>query len=128
MKKNFLFAALSLVSNFSKYQEENGSMKGMEIEKNAEFIISGTYANVNNFWGINVTDTGTEDYFYAFDDDDYSKVTKNGEEVSFEQMKEGDKLRVTYDGSVSLVYPPKLNNVSKIEIVEENPESKTREE
>lgn len=117
MKKNFLFAALSLVSNFSKYQEDNSHMKGMEIEKNSEFIISGTYANVNNFWGINVTDTGTEDYFYAFDEEDFGKITKNGEEVSFEQLNEGDKLKVTYDGSISLVYPPKLNNVSKIEVI-----------
>lgn len=120
MKKNFLFAAISLVSNFSKYQEENDThMKGMEIEKNSEFIISGTYKNVNNFWGINVTDTNTEDYFYTFDRDHYGKVVKNGEEVSFSDIKEGDTLRVTYDGSVSLVFPPKLNNVTKIEIVDE---------
>ncbi len=118
MKKNFLFAAISLVSNFSKYQEDNDTrMKGMEIEKNSEFIISGTYKNVNNFWGINVTDTNTEDYFYTFDSNDYGKVVKNGEEVSFSDIKEGDTLRVTYDGSVSLVFPPKLNNVTKIEIV-----------
>lgn len=119
MKKNFLFAALSLVSNFSKYQEDNSNMKGMEIEKNNEFIISGTYTNVNNFWGINVSGTQTEDYFYTFDCNDYGKVIKHGEEVNFDSIKEGDKLRITYDGSVSLVYPPKLNNVSKIEIVEE---------
>lgn len=120
MKKNFLFATLSLVSNFSKYKDENNSaIKGMEIEKNNETIISGTYKNVNNFWGINVTDTGIEDYFYTFDTDNYGKVIKNGEEVAFGDIKEGDTLRVTYDGTVSLVYPPKLNNVSKIEIVDD---------
>ncbi len=118
MKKNFLFAALSLVSNFSKYHEDNQGIKGMEIEKNNEFIISGTYKNVNNFWGLNVTDTGTEDYFYTFEQSDFSKVIKNGEEAKFEDIKEGDTLKITYDGTVSLVYPPKLNNVSKIEIVD----------
>lgn len=119
MKKNFLFAALSLVSNFSKYQDDNSNMKGMEIEKNNEFIISGIYKNVNNFWGISVTDTQTEDYFYTFDINEYGKIVKNGQEVHFDEIKEGDKLKITYDGSVSLVYPPKLNNVSKIEIVED---------
>jgi uncharacterized protein YkuJ len=120
MKKNFLFAALSLVSNYSKYQDDNTNMKGMEIEKNSEFIISGTYSNVNNFWGLNVTGTGTEDYFYTFDMDNYGKVVRNGEEVDFESIKAGDTLRVTYDGSVSLVYPPKLNNVTKIEIMDDD--------
>lgn len=125
MKKNFLFAALSLVSDFSKYQDDSTSIKGVEIEKNSEFIITGTYSNVNNFWGINVTDTNVEDYFYTFDVDEYGTVVKNGEEVSFESIKEGDKLKISYDGSVSLVYPPKLNNVTKIEIVDEvNKESK----
>ncbi len=118
MKKNFLFASLSLVSHFSKYQEDESKLTALEIEKNNEFIISGTYKNVNNFWGINVTDTGTEDYFYTFDEDNYGKVIKNGKEVDFEEIKEGDELKVTYDGSVSLVYPPKLNNVTKIEIVD----------
>lgn len=125
MKKNFLFAALSLVSDFSKYQDDSTSIKGVEIEKNSEFIITGTYSNVNNFWGINVTDTNVEDYFYTFDVDEYGTVIKNGEEVSFDSIKEGDKLKISYDGSVSLVYPPKLNNVTKIEIVDDvNKESK----
>ena len=127
MKKNFLFAALSLVSNFSKYQDDSSNMKGMEVEKNNEFIISGTYANVNNFWGLNVTDTGTEDYFYVFDEDENSKVYKDGQEVKFEDIKEGDRLKVTYDGSVSLVYPPKLNNVSKIEIIDEEKKEEKKE-
>jgi hypothetical protein len=117
--KNLLFAALSLVSGFSKDQEE-GPIKNLEIEKNNEFIISGTYANVNNFYGINVNNTGTEDYFYTFDKDEIGKVFKSGHEVTFDQVKEGDKLRITYDGSVSLVYPPKLNHVSKVEIVEDD--------
>lgn len=118
MKKNFLFAALSLVSNFSKYNDDK-SINGMEIEKNSEFIISGKYSNVNNFWGLNVTDTGTEDYFYTFDLNENGKVIKKNQEVSIDDIKEGDTLKVTYDGSISLVYPPKLNNVSKIEIIDE---------
>ena len=123
--KNFLFAALSLVSNFSKYKENSPDIKGVEIEKNSQFMISGTYENVNNFWGLSVTNTGTEDYFYTFDLDELGKVYKNGHEVSFSDIKQGDKLNVTYDGSVSLVYPPKLNNVSKIEIL--SPEKETRQ-
>lgn len=124
--KNFLFAALSLVSNFSKYKENSPDIKGVEIEKNSQFMITGTYENVNNFWGLSVTNTGTEDYFYTFELDDFGKVYKNGHEVSFSDIKEGDKLNVTYDGSVSLVYPPKLNNVSKIEILP-TPEEKAKE-
>ena len=97
MKKLF-FAALSLVSNFSKYQDES--------------IDDDQYPSIHY--------TGTEDYFYTFELDDYGKVYKSGTEVSFDQIKEGDKLRVHYDGSVSLVFPPKLNNVTKIEILDED--------
>ena len=120
MPKNLLFTSLSLISGISKYQEkEEGSFKGMEIEKNSTFVISGTYSNVNNFWGISVQNTGTEDYFYTFDVEEDTKFYSKGAEISADQIREGDKLKVTYDGSVSSVYPPKLNAVSKVEIVEE---------
>lgn len=119
MKNDLLFATLSLVSGFSRSREkENGSLKGMEIEKNNTFQITGTYTNVNDFWGINVQNTGTEDYFYSFDVNDDSIIYKKGERKTVQDLKNGDTLRVTYDGSVSLVYPPKLNNISKIEIIE----------
>ena len=119
MKNDLLFATLSLVSGFSKVRErDNGTLKGMEIEKNNTFQIRGVYTNVNDFWGINVQNTGTEDYFYTFDLEDEGKIYAHGEKKKFEAIKEGDILRVTYDGSVSLVYPPKLNNVSKIEILD----------
>jgi hypothetical protein len=115
--KNLLFAALSLVSGFSKDQEHS-DIKNLEIQKNNEFIISGEYAKVNNFYGINVTNTGTEDYFYSFSLDDFGKVYKSGHEITFSDLREGDKLKITYDGSVSLVYPPKLNHVTKVEVVD----------
>lgn len=119
MKNDLLFATLSLVSGFSKVRErDNGTLKGMEIEKNNTFQIRGVYTNVNDFWGINVQNTGTEDYFYTFDLEDEGKIYAHGEKKKSEDIKEGDILRVTYDGSVSLVYPPKLNNVSKIEILD----------
>ena len=119
MKNDLLFATLSLVSGFSKVRErDNGTLTGMEIEKNNTFRIRGVYTNVNDFWGINVQNTGTEDYFYTFDLEDEGKIYAHGEKKKFEDIKEGDILRVTYDGSVSLVYPPKLNNVSKIEILD----------
>ena len=119
MKNDLLFATLSLVSGFSKVRErDNGTLKGMEIEKNNTFQIRGVYTNVNDFWGINVQNTGTEDYFYTFDLEDEGKIYAHGEKKKFEDIKEGDILRVTYDGSVSLVYPLKLNNVSKIEILD----------
>ena len=75
-----------------------------------------------DFYRINklseAEDIGTEDYFYTFDLEDEGKIYAHGEKKKFEDIKEGDILRVTYDGSVSLVYPPKLNNVSKIEILD----------
>ena len=49
----------------------------------------------------------------------FNELKAKGEEVDFESIKAGDTLRVTYDGSVSLVYPPKLNNVTKIEILDD---------
>ncbi len=121
MKNDLLFATLSLVSGFSKVRdrETNGTLKGMEIEKNNTFQITGKYTNVNDFWGINVQNTGTEDYFYTFDVEDEGKIYSHGEKKNFSDIKEGDILKVTYDGSVSLVYPPKLNNVSKIEILDD---------
>lgn len=121
MKNDLLFATLSLVSGFSKVRdrETSGSLKGMEIEKNNTFQITGKYTNVNDFWGINVQNTGTEDYFYTFDVEDENNIYSHGEKKNLSDIKEGDILKVTYDGSVSLVYPPKLNNVSKIEILDE---------
>lgn len=125
MKNGLLFASLSLISGFSKYRDrEEGHMRGMEIEKNSTFIISGTYSNVNEFWGLNVQNTGTEDYFYTFDLVPEGKVIHKGKEISISDLKEGDHLKITYDGNVSLVYPPKLNNVTKIEVVDEEKENK----
>lgn len=115
---NLLFAALSLVSSFSK-DSSTGDIKSLEIEKNNEYVLSGTYSNVNNMLGLSVNNTDTEDYFYTFDVQPYTKVVKEGEETTFAAVKEGDKLRVTYDGSISLVYPPKLSNVTKIEVVDQ---------
>ena len=64
--KNFLFASLSLVNGFSKYKDNpEGNYKGREVEQNNTFIISGTYEKVNDIRGLNVTNTGTEDYFYV---------------------------------------------------------------
>ncbi|MCI7133018.1 MAG: YobA family protein [Mollicutes bacterium] len=116
--KNFLFASLSLVNGFSKYKDNpEGNYKGREVEQNNTFIISGTYEKVNDIRGLNVSNTGTEDYFYVFDVQKDTKVTYNGKDSSFDSIKEGDTLKVSYDGTVSLVYPPKLNNVTKVEIV-----------
>jgi hypothetical protein len=114
---NLLFAALSLVSSFSK-DSPTTDIKSLEIEKNNEYILSGTYSNVNSMMGLSVTNTATEDYFYTFDVEPYTKVIKEGNPVSFEDIKAGDKLKVTYDGSVSLVYPPKLNHITRIEVVD----------
>ena len=116
---NMLFAALSLVSSFGK-DSAPSDIKSLEIQKNNEYILSGTYSNINNMSGISVTNTNTEDYFYNFEVAPYTKVVKNGNEVSFDSVKEGDRLRVTYDGSISLVFPPKLDNVTRIEVIEDN--------
>ncbi len=116
--KNFLFASLSLVNGFSKYKDNpEGNYKGREVEKNNTFVISGTYEKINDIRGLNVNTTGTEDYFYVFDVPKEAKVIYNGKEGSFENVKAGDRLNVSYDGTVSLVYPPKLNNVTKIEVL-----------
>lgn len=116
---NMLFAALSLVSSFGK-DEHDTDIKSLEIQKNNEYVLSGTYSVMNNMVGLSITNTDTEDYFYTMDVEPYTKVTKQGNEISFESIQEGDKLKVTYDGSVSLVYPPKLNHVTKIEVLDEN--------
>lgn len=120
--KSLLFAALSLVSGSSEDQKQE-NLKSLEISKTNEYIITGTYENVNNFLGLNVTNTGTEDYFYTFELDHFGHVIKSGHEVTFEDVKVGDTLKITYDGSVSLVYPPKLNHVTKIEVLDSAPKA-----
>lgn len=115
---NLLFAALSLVSSFSKGSKDGSDLHGMEIEKNTETLIEGTYTNYNSMMGLDVKNGGNEDYFYALCLGPGGKVyNASGSEVPFSTIREGDKLKVSYDGTVELVYPPKLNNVSKIEIV-----------
>lgn len=117
--KTFLFAALSLVSGFGKDQEEE-SLHNLEIEKSSEYMIEGRFQNINNLFTLAVTATGTEDYLYTFDmDADSTKAYKAKTEIPLSDIKDGDTLRITYDGTVSLEYPPKLNNVSKIEIVDD---------
>ncbi len=117
--KSFLFAALSLVSGFSR-ENPNEDIKNLEIETNGEYVITGTFTNINGFWGVNVPSFDTEDYFYTFNIDiDKTKIYKDEEETTIEQIKEGETLKVTYDGSIALEYPPKLNNVTKVEVVEE---------
>ncbi len=118
--KTFLFAALSLVSGFGKDQEENESLHNLEIEKSSEYMIEGRYQNINNLFTLAVTATGTEDYLYTFDvDPKNTHAYRKKEEVRLSDIKDGDTLRITYDGTVSLEYPPKLNNVTKIEIVDD---------
>lgn len=117
--KTFLFAALSLVSGFGKEQEGEG-IHNLEIEKSNEYMIEGKYQNINNLFTLSVNATGTEDYLYTFDmDKENTHAYRKKAEIDLSEIKDGDTLRITYDGTVSLEYPPKLNNVSKIEIVED---------
>ena len=116
---NFLFAALSLVSSFSKGSKDDGDLKSLEVAKNNEVVIYGTYSNVNSMMGLEVTGTGTEDYFYSLELDPDGHVYRSGSEIPFSGLEEGDRLKVTYDGSVSLVYPPKLNHVTRIDVVDD---------
>ncbi len=113
--KSFLFAALSLVSEFSKDKEQE-SIHALEIEKNSEYIIEGKYANINNFWGVSVPSDDSGDYFYTFELEPGGQVLKGNNEVSIESLQEGDTLKITYDGSLALEYPPRLSHVSKIEV------------
>lgn len=116
--KSFLFAALSLVSGLGKDQE-NESLRNLEIEKNSDQIIEGRYACVNNLCTLSVKDTLTEDYLYTFDAKEAKHVYRNKEEIHPEDLKDGDLLRITYDGTIALEYPPRLSNISKIEVVDE---------
>ena len=116
--KSFLFAALSLVSGLGKDQE-NESLHNLEIEKNSDQIIEGRYACVNNLCTLSVKDTLTEDYLYTFDAKEAKHVYRNKEEIHPEDLKDGDLLRITYDGTIALEYPPRLSNISKIEVVDE---------
>ncbi len=113
--KSFLFAALSLVSEFSKDKEQE-SVHSLEIEKNSTYMIEGKYANINNFWGVSVPNGNSEDYFYTFELEPGGRILKGNTEVSIESLQEGDTLKITYDGSLALEYPPRLNHVTKIEV------------
>ena len=121
--KSFLFAALSLVSGFGKDSEQEG-IHNLEIEKSSEQIIEGRYALVNNLCTLSVRDTGTEDYLYTFDGQQAKTVYRNKEPISIDEVRDGELLRITYDGTIALEYPPRLNNVSKIEVLEEENDPK----
>ena len=58
MESKMLFAALSLVSQF-KNDGPQKDLKSIEIQKNNEYILTGTYSNINSLMGINVNDTDT---------------------------------------------------------------------
>lgn len=127
--KTFLFAALSLVSGFGKDQEGDSGLHNLEIEKSSEYMVEGRYQNINNLFTLSVNTTGTEDYLYTFDvDPQTTHAYRKKEEVSLSDIKDGDTLRITYDGTVSLEYPPRLNNVSRIEIVDDVETEESKDE
>lgn len=118
MKDKNLFTSLSLISSFSRFSCQNKPfIQGVSIEKNSTSIIEGVYSNFNDFFGINVEMENKEIYFYTFDLEDDGKILKNGNQIQIKDLNIGDNLKITYDGSVSLIYPAKLNNVTKIEVV-----------
>ena len=112
---NHLYAALSIVSNLGK--DENLSLDNVhELSKDNISILQGTFENINNIYGL-LTKENKQSYFYSFDLSSGYKIIKDNKEISFSKLKEGDNISVSYNGNVILVYPPKLENVTKIEVV-----------
>lgn len=112
---NMLYSALSIISNLGKDDDET-TLKSHELAKENSYIIEGTFENINNIHGLLTKENNTS-YFYSFNFSDDYKVIKNNKEIKFEDIKIGDNIAVTYNGDVGLVYPPRLENVTKIEII-----------
>ena len=71
---------------------------------------------INNIYGL-LTKENNQSFFYSFSFSNEYKIIKNNKEISFDELKEGDNISVTYNGNVALVYPPKLESVTKIEVI-----------
>ena len=112
---NLLYSALSLISNLGK-NEDLSMEQSHEIAKENSFLMHGTFENINNIYGL-LSKENNQSYFYSFNFSDEYKIIKNNKEISFADLKEGDNIIVTYNGNVTLVYPPKLDNVTKIEVI-----------
>ena len=113
-----LFSALSIVSSLGKRGEDFSNLKPVEIEENNVFIIEGKFENINNMDGL-LAETNGLYYFYSFNFAEDYKILKDGKNITFADLKYGDRLSVSYDGEVNLTYPPQLNNVNLIKVVTE---------
>ena len=112
---NILYSALSLISNLGKDNDFSVD-KSFEITKENSYLIQGTFENINNIYGL-LSKENNQSFFYSFSFSDEYKIIKNNKEITFNDLKEGDNITVTYNGNVTLVYPPKLDNVTRIEVL-----------
>lgn len=112
---NILYSALSLISNLGK-DNDLSIDKPLEITKDNTFLMQGTFENINNIYGL-LTKENNQSFFYSFSFSNEYKIIKNNKEITFDELKEGDNISVTYNGNVALVYPPKLESVTKIEVI-----------
>ncbi len=115
--KNFLFAALSLVSGYQD-EDRHNEIKNLEIQKTTEYSLTGTFTKVDDIPLLSVSGTEYEDYLYTFDIDENTVITKKEEPVSFSNIKEGNKIEIIYDGQTTLEYPPKIQGVKKIKVID----------
>lgn len=116
---NMLYSALSIISNLGKDEDNITINKSVELSKENSYLIEGTFENINNIKGL-LSKENKVSYFYSLGLDNDYKIIKNNKEISFNDIKVGDNIAVTYSGEVKLVYPPKLEKVTKIEIINKN--------
>ena len=116
---NMLYSALSIISNLGKEDDDLVIDKSHELAKENSYLIEGTFENINNINGLLTKENNTS-YFYSFSLSNDYKVIKNNKKIDFSEIKTGDNIVVTYSGDVALVYPPRLEKVTKIEIINKN--------
>lgn len=80
-------------------------------------IITETWGNDGSFL-IKDEESDDETGDTVLSDDNKPNVTKNGKICSFSDLKVGDRIKITYDGTVMYSYPALLGKVYKIEILD----------
>lgn len=115
----FLAFILVIVLGYTIGNIIEGMPKKEYIEKYITFV--GIIEDIKNEEVIYVkgTNDNPKDFrkTYELDLNDKTIFIYNNEEISFDKLKIGDKVEVTFKGEYADIYPPLLDRVSKIELL-----------
>ena len=99
-----------------------GMPKKEYIEKDITFIGVITNIKSNDVLYVKGTSDNPKDFrkTYELELNDKVSYSYNNEKIEFDILNVGDEVKVTFKGEYADIYPPLLDRVSMIELIEQN--------